>query len=144
MWGLKRVNSKPFNLTGSDFVLSKHIADRTRMLLKSDTSTNDTENLWKTTENQASKKSEPYIRKYIISRGKIFFLGKWQPGKTYRFHVSHHPHKQTMRVKLWEDGVMLFDTKDVVDTHRKALHGGRLGVYFLGATKATFSKLSYR
>ena len=70
MWGLKRVNSAPFNLTGSDFVLSKHIADRTRMLLKSDTSTNDTENLWKTTENQASKKSEPYIRKYIISRGK--------------------------------------------------------------------------
>ena len=49
-----------------------------------------------------------------------------------------------MRVKLWEDGVMLFDTGDIVDKHRKALHGGRLGVYFLGATKTTYSKLSYR
>lgn len=49
-----------------------------------------------------------------------------------------------MRVKLWENGVMLFDTNDVADNSPKALQGGRLGVYFLGATKATFSKLSYR
>ena len=62
MWGLKRVNSYPLNLDGTVLIKSKKIVDRTRMLLMSDTSTNDTENLWKTTESFASKKSEPNIR----------------------------------------------------------------------------------
>ena len=66
MWGLKRVNSYPLNLDGTDLVKSKKIVDRTRMLLSSDTSTNDTENLWKTSENHASKKSEPYIYLNIL------------------------------------------------------------------------------
>ena len=54
------------NLDGTDLIRSKKIVDRTRILLSSDTSTNTTENLWKTTESHTSKKSKPYIRKYII------------------------------------------------------------------------------
>ena len=46
-----------------------------------------------------------------------------------------------MRIKLWEDGVMLFDTNDVADNIPKALQGGRLGVYFLSATKQSIPSL---
>ena len=62
-----------------------------------------------------------------------------------KFHVSHHPHKNTIRVKIWENGVFLLDTNESVDDDPKALRGGKLGVYFISAAKkVTFSKLSYR
>ena len=91
----------------------------------------------------ARPQSATAIEASIEAKLSWFCLGHWQLGKTYKFHVSHHPHKQKMRIKLWEDGVMLFDTNDVADNSPKALQGGRLGVYFLGATKTKYSKLNY-
>lgn len=50
VWGLKRVASAPFNLTYDDILLNKIVADRTQKLLRSDESSDGTENLWKTTK----------------------------------------------------------------------------------------------
>ena len=71
----------------------------------------------------------------------------WQDRAAFKFHVSHHPHKKTIRIKLWQNGVTLIDTKDFVDPNdSEALHGGKLGVYFIGMKniKVKFSQLSYR
>ena len=70
--------------------------------------------------------------------------GAWEPRKAYRFAIRHRPAENTIQVKLWEEGVQLFDTGKVQDNTTSPLKGGRLGVFCFSQANVRFSALSYR
>ena len=44
----------------------------------------------------------------------------------YRYQIIHKPDQDLIHVKLWEEGTLLLDTGDVIDSSKESLRGGRL------------------
>merc|ERR1712062_244869 len=68
----------------------------------------------------------------------------WIHETSYRFSILHNPDQDLIRVKLWEAGVLIVDTGDIIDEGDQSLKGGRLGVYCDSQEKITWSALSYK
>ena len=62
----------------------------------------------------------------------------------YRYQIIHKPGLSLIHVKLWEEGTLLLDTGDVIDSSNATLRGGRLGVFCMSQEDITWSALSYR
>ena len=62
----------------------------------------------------------------------------------YRYQIIHKPDLGLIHVKLWEEGRLLLDTGDVIDSSNATLRGGRLGVFCMSQEDITWSALSYR
>ena len=62
----------------------------------------------------------------------------------YRYQIIHKPDQDLIHVKLWEEGTLLLDTGDVIDSSKESLRGGRLGVFCMSQEDITWSALSYR
>ena len=62
----------------------------------------------------------------------------------YRYQIIHKPDQDLIHVKVWEEGNLLLDTGDLIDSSNATLKGGRLGVFCMSQEDITWSALSYR
>ena len=62
----------------------------------------------------------------------------------YRYQIIHKPDQDLIHVKLWEEGTLLLDTGDVIDSSSETLRGGRLGGFCMSQEDITWSALTYR
>ena len=83
---------------------------------------------------------QTYLNKYQLNH----FSDGWIHETSYRFSILHNPDQDLIRVKLWEAGVLIVDTGDIIDEGDQSLKGGRLGVYCDSQEKITWSALSYK
>ena len=49
-------------------------------------------------------------------------LDGWVYDKSYRFKIVHHPSKGVIRLKLWEAGILIADSGDILDNGTGELH----------------------
>merc|ERR1719308_706496 len=86
--------------------------------------------------------------RYLISVGVLWrhsdLKGGWMFEHAYRYQIIHKPDQDLIHVKLWEEGALLLDTGDVIDSSSETLRGGRLGVFCMSQEDITWSALTYR
>ena len=63
-------------------------------------------------------KQPEIIIKYTFAN----LLDGWVYDKSYRFKIVHHPSKGVIRLKLWEAGILIADSGDILDDGIGELH----------------------
>ena len=68
----------------------------------------------------------------------------WQHKTSYKYQIVHLPDANLIRLKVWENGVLIVDSGDIIDDSEDSLKGGKLGVFCDSQEKVRWSALSYK
>ena len=74
----------------------------------------------------------------------FYDLGGWWYNTPYRYQIVHKADENLIQLKVWEDGALIVDSGDIIDSSTDSLKGGRLGVYCDSQERIKWSALSYK